>query len=51
MSCLHHANCSLLLHSLDPAREESELEAQAKEANTDPEQSKPSASHYNPYFI
>jgi hypothetical protein len=46
MSCLHHANYSLLLHSLDPTREEPELEvqaeqAQAEETNTDPNQGKP----------
>jgi hypothetical protein len=31
----------LLLHSLDPIREEPELEVQAEEANIDPEQGKP----------
>jgi hypothetical protein len=46
MSCLHHANHSLLLHSLDPACEEPELEVQAEqaqveEANSKPEQGKP----------
>jgi hypothetical protein len=30
----------LLLHSLDPIREEPELEVQAEEANIDPEQGK-----------
>jgi hypothetical protein len=44
MSCLHHTNLSSLLHPLDPASKEPELEALAKQAegaNTDPEQGKP----------
>jgi hypothetical protein len=44
MSCLHHTNYSILFHSLDPAREEADLEVQAEqaeEANTNPEQGKP----------
>jgi hypothetical protein len=46
MSCLHHTNCSTFMYSLDPAREEPELEfqaeqAQVEEANPEPEQDKP----------
>ncbi len=43
---MHHANISLLLHSLDPVNEELELEVQAEqvqdeETNPEPEQGKP----------
>jgi hypothetical protein len=43
---VHHANISLVLHSLDPVNEEPELEvqaeqAQAEETNPEPEQGKP----------
>jgi hypothetical protein len=43
---VHHANNSLLLHSLDPGNEELELEVQAeqdqaKDTNPEPEQGKP----------
>jgi hypothetical protein len=44
---VHHANSSLLFHSLDPVPEELELEAQvekAEEANPEPEQGKPGPS-------
>jgi hypothetical protein len=40
MSCLRHANYSLLLYLLDPVHEELELEAQVdqtEEANPEPE--------------
>jgi hypothetical protein len=46
-SChVHHANISLLLHSLDPGNEEPELEVQAEQVqaedtNPKPEQGKP----------
>jgi hypothetical protein len=45
-SChVHHANISLLLHSLDPGNEKSELEIQAEQeqaedTNLEPEQGK-----------
>jgi hypothetical protein len=43
---VHHANISLLLRSLDPRNEETELEVQAKrdqaeDTNPKPEQAKP----------
>jgi hypothetical protein len=43
---VHHANISLLLHSLDPGNEEPELEVQAEQVqaedtNPEPEQGKP----------
>jgi hypothetical protein len=43
---VHHANITLLLHSLDPVNEEPELEVQTKqvpaeETNPKPEQGKP----------
>jgi hypothetical protein len=43
MPCLHHANLSPFMPSLDPTREEPELEVQteqAEEANTDLKQGK-----------
>jgi hypothetical protein len=45
---VRHENISLLFHSLDPMHKEQELEAQvdqAEEANLEPKQGKPSASH------
>jgi hypothetical protein len=43
---MHHANISLLLRSLDPVNEESELKVQAEQervedTNPEPEQGKP----------
>jgi hypothetical protein len=43
---VHHANISLLLHSLDPMNKEQELEVevehvQAEETNLEPKQGKP----------
>jgi hypothetical protein len=51
---VHHANSSLLFHSLDPVPEELELEAQvekAEEANPEPEQGKPQSITTNPWVL
>jgi hypothetical protein len=52
---MHHANISLLLHSLDPMNEEPELEVQAEQVQAEltpsPSKANPVASHHNPWLF
>jgi hypothetical protein len=53
---LHHTNLSPLLHRLDPAHEEPELEAQVEQTeeanpNPEPEQGKPGAFNHAPCLL